>query len=150
MSPPSPHAGRALAVLLARLVLGLIFGMAGVYKVFVQGPLVHAAKWFLPYAQSSFLPAWSLWATGVMIPFVELACGAMVFLGVRVRPALVGLGAVLVIVTFGHLLDQPLYAFHEHVIPRLALTLFVLCMGDVDPYSFDAWWAARRARMPAP
>jgi hypothetical protein len=57
----------------------------------------------------------------------------------------VGLGAVLAIVTFGHLLDQPLYALHEHVIPRLALLLFVFLMPqDVDRFSLD-WLLQGRA-----
>jgi cytochrome c oxidase subunit IV len=50
----------------------------------------------------------------------------------------VGLGFVLVIVTFGHLLKEPLYPFHEHVIPRLALLLFVLVMPrESDQLSLD-------------
>jgi putative oxidoreductase len=137
--------GRAWAILLARLVLGLIFGMAGAHKVFVQGPITHAAKWFLPY-QTTFLPTWSLWATGVLVPFVELVGGAMVFVGWRMREALLGLGGVLVLVTFGHLLAEPLYAFHEHVIPRLALVLFLLCLPDEDRFSIDALLARRRPR----
>ena len=68
-------------------------------------------------------------------------------LGLRTREALISLGTVLVIVTFGHLLKEPLYPFHEHVIPRLALTLFVLSMpGSADRYSLDALIEARRQR----
>ena len=122
---------KSWAILFARLVLGLIFFMAGVYKVFEQGPLEHARKWFLPFSDT-FLPVWSLWAVGVAIPFVELVCGGLMVLGWRVREAAIGLGAVLVIVTFGHLLHQPLYPFHEHVIPRLALLVFVLAMPRGD------------------
>lgn len=40
---------------------------------------------------------------GVVIPFIELIAGA--------------LGFVLAIVTFGHLLKEPLYELHTHVIP---------------------------------
>ena len=112
--------------------------MAGVYKVFVLGPSAHVQKFFLPY-QDTFLPVWSLWVVGLLIPFVELCGGALVIVGFRVREALIALGAVLVIVTFGHLLKEPLYAFHEHVIPRLALALFVLaCPVNADRYSLDA------------
>jgi uncharacterized membrane protein YphA (DoxX/SURF4 family) len=124
-------------VLFARLVLGLIFFMAGVWKIFQLGPLNHARKWFLPYADT-FLPVWSLWATGVTIPFVELIAGAMVIAGLRVREALIALGLVLAIVTFGHLLKEPLYEFHTHVIPRLALLLFVLMIPRADDrFSLD-------------
>ena len=128
---------RAWATLFARLVLGLIFFMAGVMKVFQLGPLNHARKYFLPFADT-FLPVWSLWATGVVIPFVELIAGAMVILGLRVRVALVALGFVLAIVTFGHLLHEPLYEFHTHVIPRLALLLFVFLLPrEDDRFSLD-------------
>ena len=37
---------RAWALLFARLVLGLIFFMAGFWKVFQLGPLEHARKYF--------------------------------------------------------------------------------------------------------
>jgi uncharacterized membrane protein YphA (DoxX/SURF4 family) len=128
---------RAWAILFARLVLGLIFFMAGVMKVFQLGPLNHARKYFLPFADT-FLPVWSLWAMGVAIPFVELIAGAMVILGLRVREALVALGFVLAVVTFGHLLHEPLYEFHTHVIPRLALLLFVLLLPRADDrFSID-------------
>ena len=122
---------RRWAILFARLVLGLIFFMAGVYKVFQLGPLAHARKYFLPYADT-FLPVWSLWATGVAIPFIELFAGGLVILGLRTREALIALGFVLVIVTFGHLLKEPLYEFHTHVIPRLALLLFILLLPRED------------------
>jgi uncharacterized membrane protein YphA (DoxX/SURF4 family) len=128
---------RSWAILFARLVLGLIFFMAGVYKVFQLGPLEHARKYFLPYADT-FLPIWSLWATGVVIPFVELVAGGLVMLGLRMREALVSLGFVLAIVTFGHLLKEPLYEFHTHVIPRLALLLFILLLPrEDDRFSLD-------------
>jgi uncharacterized membrane protein YphA (DoxX/SURF4 family) len=136
----SDSARRAWAVLFARGVLGLIFFMAGVYKVFTLTPVGHAHKWFLdPYADT-FLPMWSLWLTGLTIPFVELIAGALVLVGWRVTEALVALGVVLVIVTFGHLLKEPLYEFHTHVIPRLALLLFLLMVpGDADRFSVDRW-----------
>jgi uncharacterized membrane protein YphA (DoxX/SURF4 family) len=134
---------RGWAVLFARLVLGLIFFMAGVGKVFQLGPIEHARKYFLPFADT-FLPVWSLWFVGVTVPFVELLAGGLLILGLRTREALIALGAVLVIVTFGHLLHEPLFNFSGHVIPRLALLLFLLwCPSELDRYSLD-WWLKRR------
>jgi uncharacterized membrane protein YphA (DoxX/SURF4 family) len=128
---------RKWALLFARLVLGLIFFMAGAWKLFQLGPLEHARKYFLPFSDT-FLPVWSLWAVGVVIPFIEFLAGGLVILGLRTREALVSLGFVLVIVTFGHLLREPLYEFHTHVIPRLALLLFVLMLPrEEDMYSID-------------
>jgi uncharacterized membrane protein YphA (DoxX/SURF4 family) len=139
------QSGRSWAIFFARGVLGLIFFMAGVYKVFTLTPVGHAHKWFVdPYADT-FLPTWSLWATGLAIPFVELLGGALLLLGWRVREALIALGFVLLIVTFGHLLKEPLYEFHTHVIPRLALLLFLLMLpGEADVFSVDGWLARRR------
>src|SRR2546427_5176924 len=133
----SRNINRSWALLFARLVLGLIFFMAGVWKVFQLGPLQHARKYFLPFSDT-FLPVWSLWATGVVIPFIELIGGALVILGLRTREALIALGFVLAIVTFGHLLKEPLYEFHTHVIPRLALLLFVFMLPrEDDRFSVD-------------
>jgi uncharacterized membrane protein YphA (DoxX/SURF4 family) len=133
---------RAWAILFARSVLGLIFFMAGVWKVFALGPMEHARQLFVePYAKT-FLPAWSLWATGCVVPFVELAAGALLLIGLRTREALIALGCVLVLVTFGHLLLEPLYEFHTHVIPRTALLLFLLVMPRADDrFSLDAFLA---------
>jgi len=136
---------RSWALLLARLVLGLIFFMAGVWKVFELGPLEHARKYFLPFSDT-FLPVWSLWAVGVVIPFVELVAGGLLLVGWRIREALLALGAVLVIVSFGHLLHEPLYPFHEHVIPRLALLVFVLAMPRTDDRLSLDHLLQRRAR----
>ncbi len=135
---------RAWALLFARGVLGLIFLMAGVWKVFRLTLAGHAHRYFVdPYADT-FLPVWALWATGVTVPVVELVAGALVLVGWRIREAAVALGFVLLVVTFGHLLKQPLYAFHEHVIPRLALLLFVLMVApEADRFSLD-WLLSRR------
>lgn len=128
---------RAWALLFARQILGLIFGMAGAYKVFQLGPAGHVRKYFLPFSDT-FLPTWSLWAVGWTIPWVELVAGALIFVGWRVREASIALGGVLVVVTFGHLLKGPLYSFHEHVIPRLALLLFVLALPrEEDLFAVD-------------
>ena len=139
---------RAWALLFARLVLGLIFFMAGVWKVFQLGLLGHAQKYFLPFSDT-FLPVWSLWLVGVIIPLIELIAGALVILGLRTRDALVALGFVLVIVTFGHLLREPLYTFTDHVIPRLALLLFVLWSPrELDRFSLD-YLLARKKKEPS-
>lgn len=136
---------RAWALLFARLVLGLIFFMAGIWKLFQLGPIEHARKYFLPFADT-FLPVWSLWLVGAGIPFIELIAGASIILGLRTRDSLFALGCVLVIVTFGHLLHEPLYNLTGHVIPRLGLLLFLLwCPREHDRFSFDALWARKKA-----
>ena len=136
---------RSWAILVARVLLGLIFFMAGLWKVFTLGPVTHALRLFVePYADT-FLPTWSLWATGTVIPVIEFVAGALLLIGLRTRPALLALGGVLAVVTFGHLLANPLYEFHTHVIPRAALLLFLLSMpASEDRVSVDAWLTHRK------
>ena len=144
----SSNLPRAWSLLFARLILGLIFFMAGFWKVFQLGPLEHARKYFVPYADT-FLPVWSLWLVGTVIPPIELIAGVLVILGLRAREALIALGFVLVIVTFGHLLREPLFNLTGHVIPRLALLLFVLwCPIEYDRFSLDHFLASRKAVLP--
>ena len=137
-------APKSWAAFVARVILGLIFLIAGIWKVFTFGAVEHARNLFVePYADS-FLPVWSLWLTGVAVPCVELVCGALMVVGWKRMPAALGLGAVLVLVTFGHLLAEPLYAFNTHVIPRAVLLVVVLAMFDEDAISVDAWLSRRR------
>lgn len=138
----------ALGLLFARGVLGFIFFMAGVWKVFGLGPVGHVRRYFLFYTDT-FLPDWSLWAVGLTIPFLELLAGALVLLGFWRRWAYIALGTVLVTVTFGHLLKDPLYSFHQHVIPRLALLLLVLLMPPAaDRFALDEWLRGRSGPRP--
>ena len=141
---PADAADRAWAIFFARTILGLIFFMAGFWKVFQLGPIEHARRLFIvPYA-GTFLPVWSLWATGTVVPFVELIAGALVLVGFRTRAGLLALGGVLVLVTFGHLVKEALFSFTGHVIPRTALLLFVLMLPrEADWFSVDGWLSRR-------
>lgn len=129
---------RAWAILIARTILGIVFFVAGIYKTFMWGPLEHARVLFVgPYAQT-FLPVWSLWATGSVIPIVELIAGGLVFVGLWTRPALLALAGVLVLVTFGHLLVQPATSIIPFIMTRSSLLLIVLLApATADRYSLD-------------
>jgi uncharacterized membrane protein YphA (DoxX/SURF4 family) len=81
----SDDASRAWAAFFARAVVGLIFFMAGAWKVFSLGPAAHVRRYFLPF-HDTFLPTWSLWAAGAAIPFIELIAGALVIAGWCTRP----------------------------------------------------------------
>jgi hypothetical protein len=75
-----------------------------------------------------------------MIPVVELAAGWMLVIGWRVRECLAALGAILVTVTYGHLLLEPLFNFNGHVVPRTLLLLVVaFTPRAADWFSLDVW-----------
>jgi thiosulfate dehydrogenase [quinone] large subunit len=138
---------RSWAIFTARTILGVVFFVAGLHKVFNWGPLEHARRLFVvPYADT-FLPAWSLWATGTAVPLLELVTGGLVLIGLWTRPALFVLGAILVLVSFGHLLVQPSTSINPYILPRSALLLIVLVMpAHLDRFSIDGLLARRSGR----
>jgi uncharacterized membrane protein YphA (DoxX/SURF4 family) len=143
VTPASSTILRPWALLCARIVLGLIFGMAGYWKCFELTPVGHFQTYFLPFADT-WLPLWLLWTVGLTVPIVELVAGWLLVVGFRIRESLVGLGLVLIVVTYGHLLEDALYDLTNHVIPRLALLMVVALLGSDDRFSIDAWLHARK------
>jgi len=135
---------RAWGMLFARLVLGLMFFQGALWRVFDLGPVEHARRFFVdPYADS-FLPQWSLWMAGTAVPFAELVGGALILLGLWRLLGLGLVGGVLVMVTFGHLVAEPIFAFDAHVMPRLMLVVFLLITpSDWDRFSVDEWLERR-------
>ena len=130
---------RSWAIFVARAILGVVFFIAGIYKTFVTGALEHARLLFVgPYADT-FLPVWALWATGTLVPIVELVAGGLVLVGLWTRPALLALAGVLVLVTFGHLLVQPATSIIPFIMTRSALLLVVLLSPpEADRFSLAA------------
>ena len=128
----------------ARFMLGLIFFMAGWYKCFTMTPLGHAETYFTgPYADS-WIPHWLLLSTGVTVPVVELLAGALLLAGWRTRDALIALGFILLLVTYGHLLKEALYSTTGHIFPRFILLAIVFLLPpEEDRLSADAWLARR-------
>src|SRR4029450_3549984 len=123
-----------------RFMLGLIFFMAGWYKCFTMTPMGHARTYFTePYADS-WIPYWLLLAAGVTVPAIELAAGALLLVGWRTQWALIALGFVLLLVTYGHLLKEPLFSITGHIFPRTALLVAVFLLpASEDALSADAW-----------
>jgi uncharacterized membrane protein YphA (DoxX/SURF4 family) len=138
---------RAAAMFLARVLLGLVWLVGGINKVFIWGPIEHARNLFVvPYA-GTFLPAWSLWASGTIIPFLELIFPAFVIVGLWTRPSLYLLGGILIFVTFGHLLLMPLSIerLEDFILARAVLLLTVLMFPpEADGYSIDGLLGRRR------
>jgi uncharacterized membrane protein YphA (DoxX/SURF4 family) len=125
--------------------------MAGWWKTFDLGPLEHARRLFVESYADTWLPAWLLWASGTVIPVIELVAGTLMCLGLRVREAGIAFGFILIVVTYGHLLKEPLFDTTHHIFPRLVLLTFVLAApAGRDLLSLDAWLGRRVARRGAP
>lgn len=140
-----PTVDRAWAVFIARTILGMVFFIGGCHKVFTLGATEHARLLFvIPYADT-YLPVWSLWLTGTIVPYLELVFGAAVLIGFRTRFSLLVLGAILVFVMFGHLIRAPLFVANGFILPRTGLLMFVLLMPrELDWFSVDGLLRARK------
>ena len=129
---------------IARWILGLLFLMAGYWKVFVLTPAGHAQKYFVEGFADTWIPTWLLNALGYGIPVLELAAGLLLCIGLRTRDALIAVGLLLIITTYGHALQQPLFDIDGHTFTRLALmVLLLLAPQGSDEYSVDAWLRRR-------
>lgn len=132
------------ARLFARVLVGIIFFMAGWWKCFELTPMQHARGMFVEGFQDTWIPAFLLWALGLSIPVVELVAGALLIVGFRAREALVTVGVILLIVTYGHTLQEPLYSIQGHIFPRGVLMLIALMLpAEEDKLTVDHWLATR-------
>ncbi len=135
---------------IVRWILGLLFLMAGYWKVFVLTPAGHAQQYFVEGFSDSWIPTWLLQILGYSIPFLELVAGLLICIGFRTREALIAVGLLLILTTYGHSLQQPLFDIDGHTFTRLALIVFLLLapVGN-DRYSIDHLLLARKGNRSA-
>ncbi len=132
------------ARMFARVMVGTLFFMAGWWKCFELTPMAHARGAFVEGYADSWIPVFLLWGLGLAIPVVELVVGALLIVGWRTREALITVGFVLLIVTYGHALDEPLYSIQGHILPRGLLMLIALVLpSEEDKLTVDSWLARR-------
>ncbi len=121
-----------------RISLSLFVGMIGYQKVFIIGAYNHANKFFIEGFKDHWIPEWLLWALGYCIPFVELLCGIMLLIGVFVRFNAIVVGLLLLIVAYGHLLQDAFYNPVSHWLPRFVLMITLLLLYDnKDKFSLE-------------
>lgn len=134
------------AYFIVRWILGILFLMAGHWKVFVLGAGQHAQQFFVMSYADSWIPQWLLSLLGTVIPFWELAAGVLLMVGFRLREVLISLGVLLMITTYGHALKEPLFDITGHTFSRLALIIFLLLMFRYkDRLSVDGWLEHKQA-----
>lgn len=145
METSSFYRNAPVASFIARWIVGLLFLLAGYWKVFIFGAHTHAQNFFVNDFAEHWIPTWLLWALGLSIPYFELIIGALVCVGLRTREALVGMGLLLIVTTYGHSLHTALFDIDGHTFTRLCLILFVLLVGwERDKTTVDYWLEKRK------
>ncbi|MGO6986370.1 DoxX family protein [Rhizobium leguminosarum] len=129
---------------IVRWIIGLIFLMAGYWKVFVLTPAVHTTQFFTTGFADYWIPTFLLVLLGYTIPFFELLAGLLICVGFRTREALIGLGLLLIVTTYGHTLQEGLFDISKWTFTRLILIIFLLvgpAKGDI--FTVDHWLKSR-------
>ena len=127
---------KQIAILTMRVLLGLIFFFQGYGKVFKFG-LDTVYKNFFLASYSELLPDFILLFSAYLTSLVELIAGFLLIIGLKRDYALYALALVLVIVTFGHGLKDPIWEL-SHVMYRTILLVSLLFLPkELDKFSVD-------------
>lgn len=128
---------QAVSAFTVRVILGLIFLMQGFGKVFTWGmDNVYKADFFQGRFEG-LLPDFVIYATAYYTSYVVLIGGFLLVLGLRTNYALYALASVLIIVTFGHGLAEPIWDL-SHVMYRTILLVTLLILPkEWDRFSVD-------------
>jgi putative oxidoreductase len=120
---------KQIALLISRLLLGIFFFFQGYGKVFKWGVDQVYQNFFLKAYQDQ-LPEWILWSTAYFTSFAELVGGFLLIIGLKRDWILYTLGLVLIIVSIGHGLKDPIWDL-SHVMYRFIL-IFILLITPKD------------------
>lgn len=120
-----------------RLLLGIIFLMQGFGKVFTWGVSNLYENGFKGY-EATFLPVFILKFTAYFTSYGELIGGLLLVLGLFRKQAYLMLAAILLIVSFGHGLQSPIWDL-QHVFVRAVFLVFLMMTPlNKDVFSLDS------------
>jgi len=123
------------AYMITRLILGISFLNAAIWKIFTLTPIGHVEKYFLSNFHDSWIPNILLWILGFSIPFFELIAGIAFCVGFRAREMAFLTGLLLIVTTYGHSLMNPLYNITQGLtFSRVVFVLVLLILPDRQDY----------------
>ncbi len=127
---------KQIAVLTIRLILGFIFFFQGYGKVFKFG-LDSVYQNFFLKSYESLLPDFLLLFSAYYTSLIELIGGFLLIVGFKRDYALYALASVLVIVTFGHGLKDPIWDLSHVMYRTILLVTLLLLPKELDRFSVD-------------
>ncbi len=128
---------RNVALLTIRMLLGFIFLMQGFGKVVTMGvEQVYKADFFYG-TFNTLLPDFIIQATAYYTSYIELIGGLLLVIGFKTNYALYALASVLIIVTFGHGLAQPIWDLSHVMYRAILLVALLLLPQEWDKFSTD-------------
>lgn len=127
---------RSIGLLTMRLILGFLFFWQGYGKVFKFG-IDNVYNNFFKETYKELLPDFIVLATAYFTTFVELIAGFLLIIGLKRDWALYLLASVLVVVTFGHGLAEPIWDASHVLVRAIFLIPLLLLPKEWDTFSID-------------
>ena len=110
--------------------------MAGYGKVFTWG-VGNVYKSSFASFQDTFLPDFILQFTAYYTSYVELIAGLLLIIGFKRDYALYSLATVLIIVTYGHGLQSPIWDVKDVIFRAVPLATLLLVPGEWDEWQLE-------------
>ena len=126
----------AYATAFVRLLLGIIFLMQGYGKVFTWGMTNLYENGFKSY-EATFLPTFLIKFTAYFTSYGELIGGLLLILGLFRKQAYLILAAILLIVSFGHGLQSPIWDLQNVFVRAVFLVFLMMIPMKADTFSLD-------------
>jgi thiosulfate dehydrogenase [quinone] large subunit len=126
---------RHVAYALLRAIIGVNLAVHGISRL-LAGPHAFAAS-LVGMFHATFLPAWSLMAFGLVLPWIEAALGLLILFGAATRYALIAASLTILVLTFGSTLRQDWESAGLQLI-YAAIYAALLAFRRENAYSIDA------------
>lgn len=130
---------RTVSLFTVRVILGLVFLMAGYGKIFTWG-IDNVYNSSFASFDKTFLPEFLLKFTAYYTSYVELLAGLLLIIGFRRDYALYALASVLIIVTYGHGLQSPIWDVKDVIFRTILLGALLLAPVEWDKWQIERVW----------
>ncbi len=137
---------RTIGMLTIRLILGFLFFWQGYGKVFKFG-VDNVYNNFFKKTYQELLPDFLVLGTAYFTTFAELIAGFLLIIGLGRDWALYTLAAVLVVVTFGHGMAEPIWDASHVLVRAVFLIPLLLLPKEWDAFSLDYLIGRNRNKM---
>jgi thiosulfate dehydrogenase [quinone] large subunit len=133
----------SVAYAILRLTFGVNIALRGITRI-ANGTDLFAAD-LLKQFENSVLPAASVQAFGLVLPWVESAIGLLLITGFQTRAALIAGGLMMTVLTAGTMLIQNFQTAWLQLTYAVVFFILLACRGW-NALSLDGWRTLRRAR----